>query len=206
VHYSVFTNGVDDVFLSTVDNSVARGDEPYLQIVYAGNIGAGQGLHHIVPELAVRLKNKVKFKIIGDGGALDELKAALRERGVETEVELCLPVPRSDLVGIYQQADILFLHLNSYSSLKRVLPSKLFEYAAMGKPIWAGLDGYSADFVLEHIDNAAVFSPCNADQALSALASLTMDCHPRTGFRQHYARNTTMRAMVEDVVLTASDH
>lgn len=204
INYSVFTNGVDDVFLSEFDDSVVRTDESCLQVVYAGNIGTGQGLHHIIPELAARLKDKVKFKVIGDGGAVDALKTALKERGLEQGVELCLPVPRRDLVAIYQQADILFLHLNSYSSLRRVLPSKLFEYAAMGKPIWAGLDGYSAAFVGEQIDNAAVFPPCNADKALEALASLKLGSRPRSGFRRHYARNTTMRAMVEDVVLAAS--
>lgn len=205
VDYSVFTNGVDDVFLTSQDGSPKPAGNAPLNIVYAGNIGAGQGLHHIIPELAARLGNKATFKIIGDGGAVEALRTALKEHGVEAYVELCLPVPRSDLVGIYRQADVLFLHLNSYSSLRRVLPSKLFEYAAMGKPIWAGLDGYSAEFVLEQIENAAVFPPCDTEKALEALASLTLGCYPRTGFRQHYARGTTMRAMVEDVMLIASN-
>lgn len=203
-HYSVFTNGIDDVFLSAPDSLIDRSTDPYLRVVYAGNIGAGQGLHLIVPELAERLRDKAKFKIIGDGSALTELKAVIKARGLEDCVELCSPVPRSELVNIYRQADILFLHLNSFSSLKRVLPSKVFEYAAMGKPVWAGLHGYSAEFVLAQIENAAVFPPCDVNKALDALTSLTVGFHSRADFRERYARSSTMRAMVDDVVLTAS--
>ena len=205
VDYSIYTNGVDDLFLTSLESCSGTASTSPLRIVYAGNIGAGQGLHHVIPELAARLGGKATFKIIGDGGAVEALRTALKEHDAERYVELCLPVPRAELVGIYEQADVLFLHLNSYSSLKSVLPSKLFEYAAMGKPIWAGLDGYSADFVLEQIENAAVFPPCDTERALEALAGLTLAYCPRAGFKRLYARDATMRAMVEDVILVASN-
>ena len=37
------------------------------QIVYAGNIGDGQGLERIVPDAANRLEGYAQFKIVGDG-------------------------------------------------------------------------------------------------------------------------------------------
>ena len=47
-------------------------------IVYAGNLGEGQGLHKIVPQTAKLLGNKFEFLIIGDGGT---------KRLLQTEIE-----------------------------------------------------------------------------------------------------------------------
>ena len=49
-------------------------------IVYAGNIGEGQGLHKIIPEIASKLLNKASFKIIGNGGMKDSLQDALLQK------------------------------------------------------------------------------------------------------------------------------
>ena len=46
---------------------------------------------------------------------------------------------------------ILFIHLNAYPAFEKVLPSKIFEYAATGKPILAGVSGYSADFIRNNL-------------------------------------------------------
>ena len=72
---------------------------------------------------------------------------------------LLQPVKRDELIEIYQSADVLFLHLNDFDAFKKVLPSKIFEYAATGKPIWAGVAGYAAEFITSKIENSAVFFP-----------------------------------------------
>ena len=74
-------------------------------------------------------------------------------------VEFLPPVGREQLVQHYQQADILFLHLNDVPAFKRVLPSKIFEYAVLDKPIVAGLSGYSAQFIVDNIGHAFLFKP-----------------------------------------------
>ena len=114
-----------------------------LQVVYAGNIGEGQGLHAILPQLAQRLGGRAQFRVIGDGGRRELLLERLRQAGVHT-VEVLPPMPRSALLEAYSTADILFLHLNAQAAFEKVLPSKIFEYAATGKPIWAGVAGYAA--------------------------------------------------------------
>ena len=67
------------------------------------------------------------------------------------------------------ESDILFLHLNNLSAFKRVLPSKIFEYGAIGKPILAGLSGYSADFVRNNIPYASIFEPGNSQAAINCI-------------------------------------
>lgn len=204
--FSYFSNGIDDEFLVAPSRTSSSGgvtaDRP-LSVLYAGNLGEGQGLHKIIPELAKRLGPNVHFTIIGDGGRKHALEESLLASGA-SNVELMPPVKREELLEAYRGADILFLHLNDYDAFKKVLPSKIFEYAALGKPIWAGVSGYAAEFIKSEITNAAVFHPCNVDEAMRSLNELTLHDTPRTEFIEKYGRQNISRKMAEDIISVAS--
>ena len=194
---SFFTNGIDDDFMKPVATRSAKPDGP-ITVVYAGNMGEGQGLHFIVPAVAAPLAGRARFRLIGDGGRRAELAEALSVAGV-TNVSMLPPMSRADLIAEYQAADVLFLHLNAYDAFTRVLPSKVFEYGALGKPIWAGVAGFAADFLRREVSNAAVFPPCDAAAALRALDTLALESTPREDFVRRYARRDIMRRMAEDI-------
>lgn len=202
VRYSVHTNGIDDAFIQAQPTGNHRPLRSVLSVLYAGNIGDGQGLHLIVPELAKRLEGRVQFILIGDGGRRPQLESALKDTGARN-VELRPPVGRRQLIEAYQHADILFVHLNDFEAFRKVLPSKIFEYGAMGKPIWAGVAGFSAEFIQSKICNSAVFAPCNADAAVTALGELTLETAPRTDFVANYSRSNIMQAMAADILAQA---
>jgi glycosyltransferase involved in cell wall biosynthesis len=197
--YSVFTNGIDDEFLSVRPVQETVTTNQVLEIVYAGNMGEGQGLHNIIPQLAKQFEGKLRFRLIGDGGRLPQLREAITAMGC-TNVELLSPVKRDELIQVYKSADVLFLHLNDYDAFRKVLPSKLFEYAAIGKPIWAGVAGYAADFVSGHIDNSAVFAPCDVEGAIKSFERLQMVTGPRVTFVERFARANIQRDMAKDIM------
>lgn len=192
----VFTNGIDDEFLALGFEPKAVNAEP-IDVLYAGNIGEGQGLHHIVGPLAQALGDKVCFKIVGSGGRLQQLQESVA--GLEN-VELLAPVKRAELIAMYEAADVLFLHLNDYDAFLKVLPSKLFEYGATGKPILAGVAGYAATFASTELDNCAVFSPCDAKAGVAALNSLAIEQRERTSFKEKFARKHIMQRMAQDIL------
>jgi glycosyltransferase involved in cell wall biosynthesis len=212
--FAFFTNGIDDEFIESsrmargagiVSTAPATGEgasRDAITVLYAGNVGEGQGLHAILPELAQRMGPRVRFQVVGDGGRREALARALADRGVSS-VTLCDPVSRPELLRLYDAADVLFLHLNDHASFRRVLPSKLFEYAALGKPVWAGVAGYAAEFVRGEIENAAVFPPCDAERAEHAFASLRLERMPRSRFIETYARSRISRALADDVLSVA---
>lgn len=201
--FSYFTNGIDDEFLSLKAPESGTRTSESLEVLYAGNLGEGQGLHAIIPDLAKRMRGRIRFKIIGDGGRKDVLRAALASAGVDN-VELLPPMKRAQLIAAYQAADVLFLHLNDYDAFRKVLPSKLFEYGAIGKPIWAGVSGYAAEFVRAELDNSAVFYPCNVDEAEQVFRQLRLQNEPRLGFVAKFARTNIANELVNDVVNTIS--
>ena len=55
-----------------------------INIVYAGNIGVGQGLELIVIPVAKHFNNHVKFQLIGDGSSVKLIqKCIVKNRKVE---------------------------------------------------------------------------------------------------------------------------
>ncbi|WP_200627016.1 glycosyltransferase family 4 protein [Pseudomonas sp. LAM2023] len=206
--FTLYTNGVDDLFINKISASQWTEHSktyPKIKVVYAGNIGAGQGLHQIIPELAKRLSNQVEFHLIGDGSTSEHLKKALEQAQVDNVI-ISPPMKRDDLIHIYQQADVLFLHLNNLKAFRRVLPSKLFEYAATNKPIWGGLSGYAARFAQKHIKNTAIFRPCDIDCAIEALSLLKMQQTPRSDFVDQFSRHNIKKEMAKDILKISPKH
>ncbi len=198
--FSVFSNGVDDAFTDCAFGSLlAEAVGQPLQVLYAGNVGDGQGLHLILPDLAERMRGRVHFRVVGAGGRLEALRDEVARRSINN-VELLPPVAREQLLQLYGAADVLFLHLNDFPAFKRVLPSKLFEYAATGKPIWAGVSGYAAGFIYREVGNVAVFNSCDVGGAIQALETLTLGITDRAGFVEIYSRERIMDDMACDIL------
>ncbi len=197
-----YTNGIDPEFLlNAPQTSSFLTKKEKWQVLYTGNIGEGQGLHTILPQLAKHFEDSLDFVIVGDGGRKRQLKEALAASGV-VNVTLLNPVKREEVVELYKQADVLFVHLNDYPAFKKVLPSKLFEYAAMGKPIWAGVAGFAAEFIQAEVDNSAVFHPGKLELAVSAFGQLQMIVKPRQAFIQKFSRENIMNEMAHDILAT----
>ena len=162
--FTFYSNGIDDEFIhEQKNNSNQLNDSRKKVIVYAGNIGEGQGLDKIIPQASKLLGNKFQFLIIGDGGTKNLLQSAIEKMEIHNVV-LKNPISRKELQNEYNNADYLFLHLNDYPAFRKVLPSKIFELATFNKPILAGVSGYAADFIQTEVAESFVFDPCNVDQ------------------------------------------
>lgn len=199
---SFYTNGIDSIFINSKADTTKVSTSDKKTIVYAGNIGQGQGLDKVIPEAAKRLPN-YHFIIIGDGGTKNLLTEAV-EREALTNVELRDPVKRDELLTIYQKADFLFLHLNSYKAFERVLPSKLFEYGAFNKPVIAGVGGYALEFVNQEVENSITFEPTNVDDFVTKLENYTYKEVSREAFVAKYSREAINREMVSSILSVGS--
>jgi glycosyltransferase involved in cell wall biosynthesis len=206
-NWSFFPNGVDIEFtnLPTVKSITLK---KVITILYAGNIGSGQGLETILPDVAERLSHNYRFLVIGDGGTRESLEKKVRDKNIDNIIILP-PVERDKLIKYYQNADILFLHLNDIPAFRRVLPSKIFEYAALGKPIVAGLSGYSAKFMKDNLQYASVFNPGDVEGACSSIhevSNLIIPDNIVTDFIEHYERKSIMDKMAKHILNIANKY
>lgn len=198
--YTHFTNGIDDVF---IEAGKVQADiqpiKPYT-IVYAGNFGEGQGLHKIVPQAAALLGNVYKFILIGDGGAKTKLLEEIERLGV-TNVEIRNPVNRQTLIQVYQQAAMLFIHLNDYAAFEKVLPSKIFELGVFQKPILAGVKGYARTFMTEHLSHAHLFDPGDAVKMAEIVKQINLETRIDSGsFIATFNRKAINEGLAKSIV------
>ncbi|MDI9408350.1 MAG: glycosyltransferase family 4 protein [Candidatus Pacebacteria bacterium] len=196
----VIENGVDSKFLTTDFAKPPPAVGTKIRVVYAGNIGEGQGLERVLPELARARLFSHQFIIIGDGGRA----VALAEATVQLpNVEFLPPLPRRLLLDHYRAADVLFLHLNDYASLQSVIPSKIFEYAATGKFIVAGVSGM-ASRIVRGLAGVVVFDPCDAIGGLKAIDQASLALYDyrdsRREFLARYDRATLMEQLASEIV------
>ena len=194
--YSFYPNGIDEEFINFNCNHSVVKDKSKIRFTYTGNIGEGQGLEKIVPHIAQKYAN-IEFFIIGDGGR----RKILQDSTANLEnVKLIDPVNRIDLIKYYESSDFLFLQLNDYDAFKKVLPSKIFEYAATYKPIIAGVDGYAKEFLETHLPDSIIYKPCDISDFCKKYDSFdgTVDIANRRKFINKYSRESIMNAMSQD--------
>ena len=202
--FAWFTNGIDDEFLAAAPagrrlRPSRRATAP--DVLYAGNIGAGQGLHEILPALARALRGRARFVVIGDGGRRGRSSEAAARRRVPTTSSCVPPMPREQLIEAYRAADVLLLHLGRQAAFERVLPSKLFEYAALGKPMLAGVGGYAARFIArgDRQCRGVRARRCRGGRAGVRVADTWATGRARL-LSPAYARAHIARAMADDVL------
>jgi|TARA_Y100000294_G_scaffold152258_1_gene150463 glycosyltransferase involved in cell wall biosynthesis len=204
-NWSFFPNGFDKEFIGA--DSQANAIPSSVKIVfYAGNIGSSQGLELVVPETAKKLGNDFLFRIVGDGGKRKFLEERVAALDLDN-IELLPPVGREQLVQYYLQADILFLHLIDVPAFKRVLPSKIFEYAVLDKPIVAGLSGYSAQFIVDNIGHTSLFKPGDVNGCVTTIQNAVgyrVDHERSRRFVERYSRERIMERMADHVLSIAS--
>jgi len=199
-NWSFFPNGVDKEFVSLplIENKISKNIKT---ILYAGNIGIGQGLETVLPATAKRMGNRYHFLVIGGGGASSKLIDAIESSNINN-IEILPPVKRENLTKYYKDADILFLHLNDIPAFRRVLPSKIFEYAALRRPIVAGLSGYSAKFIVDNVPYATIFNSGDVDGCVNAIKkveSLEIKDKNIDIFIKKYSREKIMNKMAKHI-------
>ena len=119
-----------------------------IAVSYIGTLGMAHGLGTVLD--AARLlqgETKVRFVIIGDGAERADLEARATRSGL-SNVTFTGLVPRTEIASIMAGADIALVTLKPSETFKTVLPSKMFEAMAAGKPIVLAVEG-EAKRVLE---------------------------------------------------------
>jgi glycosyltransferase involved in cell wall biosynthesis len=215
---SVIKNGVDlDQFISSAGRDPQAGRDAKATFglagrfvaAYVGTHGMAHGLN-VVLDVAERLRHdpRIAFLMVGDGAERAHLEEAKVARRLDNLVILGQR-PRHEIPAIWQAVDASLVLLRRSETFKKVLPSKMFEAMAFGRPIVLGVEGEARE-LLERAGAGIAITPESAEELAAAVALLARnpDLRQRLGaqgaayVRQHHDRRTlalTYLALLDEI-------
>jgi len=177
---SVITNGVDrETFFPCPPDEEFRkryglGDD--FVCAYVGTIGMASGLE-VVLRAATILKDRgrrdIRFLLVGGGAVKGDLEREASRQNLDN-VTFVGRQSKNVIPKFLSAADACLVHLKRRELFKCVLPSKIFEAAAMARPIILGVEGNAANLV-ERAGAGICIEPENADQLVAVLVKLADD-------------------------------
>jgi glycosyltransferase involved in cell wall biosynthesis len=163
-----------------VDTAVFRAKEAkpsndnVFTVIYAGILGLGYDFEQIFSAAQILKERKVKVQFILHGRG--ECASLIQERITQLKIDNAklhqeVFATTDELVTFMNSADALVLPLKKYETPYPGLPTKLYEYQSMGKPIICCADGQPADFMVR-TKSGIVTEPGNSEQLAEAITFL----------------------------------
>lgn len=154
-------------------------------VAYCGTVGLAHGLE-VVPKAAAELnargERQIVFLVVGAGARLAALRQEVSRQRLDNVV--CLGQVGSDAVpALLAVADVCLVHLRRTPAFRTAIPSKIFEAAAMGRPIILGVEGSAQRFV-DELGCGLCIEPENARELADAVVELAADSELRTRLGQ----------------------
>ncbi len=208
---SVITNGVDLNFFRPCGPDRSFVDRWKLDgrfvCLYAGTIGMTCGLE-VVPKAAELLKRKgrrdVAFCLVGDGALRSRLQQQVKEADLDDMVVFTGRQPKEQMPAILASSDACLVHLRYHEHFEALIPSKIFETMAMGRPIIMGVRGLSLEIVMEANAGLAMQpeSPESLAENVERLAddpdlATQLGAAARDYVAEHYNRDRLAARMLE---------
>ena len=134
---------------------------------YIGTHGMAHGLSFVLsclPKLQEELP-QAHFLFIGEGAEKENLLKQSRELQLYN-VTFMPFVPKHEVVRYLSLMDVALVNLKKSDTFKTVIPSKIFEAAALHKPILIGLEGETKG-IIESFNAGTWFEPENEQEFIS---------------------------------------
>lgn len=154
---------------------------------YVGTIGMAHGLEVVIRAARIlqeQRRTDIAFLIVGDGARRSELEQLAAQEGVQQHVIFTGRMSRDQMPTVLASSDACLVHLRKTELFETVVPSKIFETMAMGRPIIMGVRGESREIV-KAAGAAIEMEPESATDLVNGLLKLANDM----GFRESLSRS-----------------
>ena len=188
------------------------GVEGKFVVLFAGTMGLAQGLDRVLPEAMTMIADDpgIVFVLLGGGLRRAALEEECRARGL-SHVRFVGPQSHDRMPSWLAIADAFLVHLRDIPLYRATIPSKTYEYMAMGRPILMAVGGEAASLV--QTSGCGITVPSEDPAALAdAVRRLARDpalCaemgdRGRTYAVQHFSRRAVTGAFIREVERMAS--
>ncbi len=200
---SVITNGVDLERFPLLPSDDALREKwratGKFVCTYVGTIGMAHGLEVVLDAadgLRQRGRDDIVFWLVGDGAHRESLQSEAERRGLAERVVFTGRQKKEDVPRILASSDACLVHLRKTSLFETVIPSKIFEMMAMGKPIIMGVNGVAREITAQagaavEMEPESAEALCEATMRLADDAALRqrLSSSARDYVAEHYNRD-----------------
>jgi glycosyltransferase involved in cell wall biosynthesis len=140
---------------------------------YIGTQGIAHDLDSVLEAATVLHDREITFLLVGDGA--QHLALTRRAKAAKLDnVRFVRPVPHGDVPDHIACCDVLLVPMKRSAMLTDTMPSKIFEIAAIERPILIAAEGIAVDLVTSHEAGLAI-EPENASALIAAIERLRGD-------------------------------
>lgn len=170
---SIIYNGIsNDTF---IENKSIRNPYPdkKLNLFYTGNLGFFQHMDVLLEVFNDDIiQEKFSATIIGGGAQALKISNYIKERNLTYSINLIQPMEKKLMnKKIADEADVLFFNLYDSATLRRTIPSKLFDYLGFNLPLVYGIKGEGKE-LLDHLSCGTSFEWDSAHSLKEALLEI----------------------------------
>jgi glycosyltransferase involved in cell wall biosynthesis len=173
----VITNGADLGLYNVEEKDQALLSELGLNnkfiIGYIGTHGMAHSLDFVMNAIAEIEDKEIHFLFIGNGAEKQNIMDIAEKLALEN-VTFLDSVSKKDTVKYLSIIDVSLSPLKKSDVFKGVIPSKIFEAAAMKKPILLGVEGEAAG-IIKRYKSGVSYKPENKEDFLEKIALLKND-------------------------------
>lgn len=141
--------------------------ENKLVIGYIGTFGMAHALDFILNAAKVINDDSLHFILLGTGAEKENLIKLKSDLQLDN-VSILDPVPKAEISRYISILDAGLVNLKKSKTFESVIPSKMFELVAMGKPILLGVEGES-EKMLKDYNLGYSFEPENQEEFIQAV-------------------------------------
>jgi glycosyltransferase involved in cell wall biosynthesis len=173
---SVVPNGVDLEWFDQARVTYMPSRTEKFVVSFIGTIGNAHGVDVILraAEMLRQSHPDVLFRIIGDGAERANIEALIKKQGL-CNIAIHPQRPRSEVPSMIWNSDVCLVLLKRSEVFKTVIPTKMLEFMACGRPVILGVEGQALEILKEA--NAGIAIPPEDAGALVA-AVLALKANP----------------------------
>ena len=169
---SVVANGVDlDMFKKAERDYVPARNGKFV-VSFIGTIGNAHGLDVILraAEMLRESDPNVVFRIVGDGAERGAIEESIKKSGY-SNLEILPQQPRSKVPALIWDSDVCLVLLKQSEVFRTVIPTKMLEFMACGRPVILGVEGQARE-ILDAARGGIGIPPENAEALAAAVVTL----------------------------------
>ena len=149
-------------------------------VAYIGTIGMAHRADILYEVAKEDIHQKTLYLVVGAGAEFDKLQQKQKLKNFR----LIPKISKKEVRQLLKRIEVCLIHLKKASLFETVIPSKMFEAMAVGKPIILGVRGEAQDMLIE--SEAGI---CIEPESIAELSNAVQEMRNHEELRKQYGKN-----------------